>query len=570
MNGSSRPRRLHLLLLALLSSVLLPLALPNEFMGGAIRIIGLHPDESFFWGNAILGLVCLAPVFYAIAAAPTFGFASLLGVVFGGVSTALANYWLMFFQGYSFWTFGGPILGYIGLNALLFPFLRGLARVGNGRFRPFLLAFGWMVYEYFKSVGFFGYPWGLIAYPLGGFLPLIQVVDTTGIWGLSFLMALVNVLVAEYALSCPAFRSSFMLGPGHVSWRAMPFLRQAVFAVVLVACVLVYGLIRLSLPIPSTSTASLLLVQQNSDPWDEGNPNNNSLKVNLDLTGEGARASATPPDLAVWSESSVTSVYVENGRQLVPLKNDLAPGVRQAGVPVLFGGVVIVDRRKEQAMNASVLISPEGAVLDTYGKIHGVPFAETIPFFEFPAVQKFFRNVVGVWNPWVSGKRFTIYHIPLRAGGSLEFGTPICFEDAFSNLCRGYVTRGADMLVNITNDSWSKTWSSEIQHFAVARFRAVENRRVLVRSTNGGLSAVVGPWGEIRARMPFFERTWKKVDVPVFEAARITPYTRFGDWFAWAAILLIFVTLVLDVLPKKRAVPPQLMPGWDSLSGFTR
>jgi apolipoprotein N-acyltransferase len=567
MNGSPRAHRLRLMLLALLSSVLLPLALPNEFMGGAIRILGLRPDESFFWGNAILGLVCLAPVFYAIAVAPTFGFASLLGVVFGGVSTALANYWLMFFQGFSFWTYGGPIIGYAGFNALLFPFLRGLARVGGGRFRPFLLALGWMVYEYFKSVGFFGYPWGLIAYPLGSFLPLIQVVDTTGIWGLSFLMALVNGLVAEYALTGSVLEGPFAPRP---SWRTRPFTRQAAFAAVLVACALVYGLIRLALPIPSASTASLVLVQQNSDPWDEGNPNNNSLKVNLDLTMEGVRASATPPDLAVWSESSVTSVFVENGNQLVPPKNDLAPGVRQAGVPVLFGGVVIVDRLKQQAMNASVLASAEGAVLDTYGKIHGVPFAETIPFFEFPAVQKFFRNVVGVWNPWVSGTRFTIYHVPLRAGGSLAFGTPICFEDAFSDLCRGYITRGADMLVNITNDSWSKTWSSEIQHFAVARFRAVENRRVLVRSTNGGLSAVVVPWGEIRARMPFFEKTWRKVDVPVFEPARITPYTRFGDWFAWAAIILLFVALVLDVLPKKRAVPSQVSPGLDSLSGFTR
>ena len=561
MNGSYRLPRLRLMILALLSSLLLPLALPNEFMGGAIRILGLHPDQSFFWGNAILGLVCLAPVLYAISVAPTFGFASLLGLVFGGISTALSNYWLMFFQGYSFWTFGGPIIGYMGYNALLFPFLRGLARVGAGRFRPFLLALGWMVYEYFKSVGFFGYPWGLIAYPLGGFLPLIQIVDTTGIWGLSFLMTLVNALLAEYALQAPSLQ--------HPSWRAHAFVRQAAFAVVLVACVLGYGLIRLAIPIPSRSTASLLLVEQNSDPWDQGNPSNNSLKANLDLTAEGVRASATPPDLAVWSESSVTSVYVENGNQLVPPKNDLVPGVKQAGVPVLFGGVVIVDRRKEQAMNSSVLISPEGVVQDTYGKIHGVPFAETIPFFEFPAVQKFFRNVVGVWNPWVSGTKFTIYHVPLRAGGSLAFGTPICFEDAFASHCRSYITNGADMLVNITNDSWSKTWSSEIQHFAVARFRAVENRRVLVRSTNGGLSAVVGPWGEIRARMPFFEKTWKTVDVPVYRERGITPYTRFGDWFAWAAMILLLVALVLDVLPKKRAVPSQLLPRQDSLSGIT-
>ena len=136
---------------------------------------------------------------------PSFGFASLLGVVFGGVSTALSNFWLMFFQGFSVWTYGGTILGYVGFNALLFPFLRGFSRIG-GRFRPFLLASAWCVYEYFKSIGFLGYPWGLIAYPMGGFLPLVQFVDVTGVWGLSFLMALVNALVAEYAQPRTGFR----------------------------------------------------------------------------------------------------------------------------------------------------------------------------------------------------------------------------------------------------------------------------------------------------------------------------------------------------------------------------
>ena len=179
-------------------------------------------------------------------------------------------------------------------------------------------------------------------------------------------------------------------------------------------------------------------------------------------------------------------------------------------MPVLFGGVVIVDMDKQAYWNAAVLATKDGKVLDMYGKMHPVPFAESIPFYEVGAVRAFFRNVVGIWNPWVEGTRYTVFRVPLQDGGEMAFGVPICFEDAFADLCRQYLLRGADLLVNITNDSWSKTWSSEIQHFQVARFRAIENRRVLVRSTNGGVSAVVGPWGEIRVRMPFFERTWRR------------------------------------------------------------
>ncbi|MGA2377779.1 MAG: apolipoprotein N-acyltransferase [Spirochaetia bacterium] len=530
----------RLLLLTLLSSVLLPLALPNEFVGGAIKILGQKPDESFYWGNALLGLICIAPAFYAISRAPKFGFAARLGLVFGVVSTALSNFWLMFFQGFSVWTYGGTTLGYMGVNALVFPFLLGLSRLST-RCRPFLLAIGWTVYEYFKSIGFFGYPWGLVAYPVGNVLPLIQFVDITGVWGLSLLMAMINALIAEYALA----------------GRRLLFRRQGAFVVFLLACAFVYGVWRMATPIPAASKADVVLVQQNVDPWggENGKGTENSLDVNVNLTVEAVRSLPRRPDLAVWSESSVSSVGVNLDGTYSPPKNALVPGVQKGGVPVLFGGIVIIDLDKQAFWNAAVLASKDGAVLDTYGKMHPVPFAESIPFYEFEPVRLFFRNVVGIWNPWVIGTRYTVFKVPLAAGGTLSFGVPICFEDAFADLCRQFILRGADLLVNITNDSWSKTWSSEIQHFQVARFRAIENRRVLVRSTNGGVSAVVGPWGEIRTRIPFFERAWRDVDIPIYREASLTPYTRFGDWLPRALIALVLIVLILDVLPKKKRPP---------------
>lgn len=531
-------RKTWLILLVLLSSVLLPLALPSEFFGGAIKALGMRPDESFYWGNAVIGLICIAPVFYAVSLAPTFGFASLLGVIFGGVSTAFSSFWLMFFQNFSVWTYGGVIIGYIGYNSLLFPFLRGISRIST-RFRPFLLAMAWCVYEYFKSVGFLAYPWGLVAYPMGNFLPLIQFVDITGVWGLSFLMAFVNAIVAELALA---------------GGRPL-FIRQAGFLLVLLACALGYGAYRLSTPIPHESSASLLLVQQNLNPWDAGGGRDESLRINSELTLEAVRASPRKPDLAVWSESSVSTVYVTLDKKYYQQKNDLVPAIQKAGIPVLFGGVVVIDLQKEQAWNASILASPDGAVQDIYGKIHGVPFAENIPFWDLEGVRWFFRNVVGLWNPWVTGDRLTIFHVPLAAGGQMAFSTPICFEDAFSDLCRQYITHGADLLLNITNDSWSNTWSAEIQHFQAARFRAIEDRRVLVRSANGGVSGVVGPWGEIRAKMPFFERTWKLVDVPLYKEKTPTFYTRFGDWFPRLLIVLLFAVLVGNRLWKKKRLP---------------
>jgi apolipoprotein N-acyltransferase len=387
----------------------------------------------------------------------------------------------------------------------------------------------------------------LVPADIGGFLPLIQFVDVTGIWGLSFLMALVNALIAEAAL----------WGHGHAAGPLL-YARQAAFGAFLVACVLVYGVIRLAAPIPHDSTASLLLVQQNANPWEQGGAANvASFKANQDLTLRGLEATRPEPDLVVWSESSVTDVWVDASNRFNPPNNMLDPFFPKAGVPILFGGIYVKDYLKRQYMNAAILASADGKVVDTYGKMHPVPFAESIPFFEYEPVQRFFRNVIGVWNPWFMGSRYTIFTVPLRAGGKLSFGVPICFEDAFSYLDRGFVLRGADMLVNITNDSWSNTWSSEIQHFTVARFRAIENRRVLVRSTNGGVSGVVGPWGETWGRMPLFQAAWRAVKVPVYKEKTLTPYTRFGDWFprlvlALLLVVLAFNVLVVDVLPKKR------------------
>jgi apolipoprotein N-acyltransferase len=532
-----RRETVRLVLLTLLSSVLLPVALPNEFLGGAARFLGFTPDEGLYWGNAVLGIVCIAPVFVAIIRAPTFKAAAWLGVLFGGVSTALSSFWLIFFQGFTVWTYGGTILGYCGYNALLFPFLRGLSRLGP-RFRPFLVAIGWTVYEYFKSIGFLGYPWGLVAYPVGNVLPLIQFVDITGVWGLSLLMSTVNAVIAELILS---------------GWRPL-LRRQAAFVGVLVAGAFLYGAYRLASPIPSSSSADILMVQQNVDPWGGGvgKAAESSMDVNLNMTAAAVSSLPKKPDLAVWSESSVSSVGVNLDKTYYPPTNALVPGIQRGGVPVLFGGVVIVDMGKQAYWNAAVLADADGTVQDIYGKMHPVPFAESIPFYELAPVRLFFRNVVGIWNPWVTGTRHTVFRVPLASGGTLAFGVPICFEDAFADLDRQYLLDGADMLINITNDSWSKTWSSEIQHFQVARFRAIENRRVLIRSTNGGLSAVVGPWGEIRTRMPFFERTWRNVDVPVYKEPTLTPYTRFGDWLPQCLAALVLIALVMSVLPKKK------------------
>ena len=132
---------------------------------------------------------------------------------------------------------------------------------------------------------------------------------------------------------------------------------------------------------------------------------------------------------------------------------------------------------------------------------------------------------------WVPGAEATIFSLPLRSGGLLRFATPICFEDAFPDLNRRYVRAGADMLINLTNDAWSQTVSAETQHFVAAKLRAVENRRVLIRATNGGVTGAIDPWGRVIGDVaPLFTATSLRLQVPVYRPRTDTPYTRFGDY----------------------------------------
>ena len=125
-------------------------------------------------------------------------------------------------------------------------------------------------------------------------------------------------------------------------------------------------------------------------------------------------------------------------------------------------------------------------------------------------------------------------------GNDVRFAAPICFEDAFPTLCADLHNQKSNILINLTNDSWSKTASAEYQHFAVAYFRAIELRTPLVRSTNGGYTCVVDPVGNITASLPLFTTDALSVSVPIY------PYqpTFYAQWKDWLPALFLAIALI--------------------------
>jgi len=141
---------------------------------------------------------------------------------------------------------------------------------------------------------------------------------------------------------------------------------------------------------------------------------------------------------------------------------------------------------------------------------------------------------------YISGRGIVLFSVDAVDGGPWSFGVPICFEDAFPDVVRDFVAEGADVIVNITNDSWSMLKSAEWQHLAAARWRSVEYRIATLRATNGGVSCVIGSRGEILDILPLFEARSKVMRAPVYAERGATIMSVACDFFG-ASIALAFL-----------------------------
>jgi apolipoprotein N-acyltransferase len=377
-----------------------------------------------------------------------------------------------------------------------------------------LAPFLWVSLELARAYLFTGFPWDLLGYavrPTG----LEQIASVTAVYGLSFLAVGSSSLVALV-----------LLGP---RWA-----RAWAFALVwCVALIVMNRVFRPPPPGPTPEAAVLLqpdvpLKGSRLDdwiPWRNPKP----LEHLVEMSVAAARASGSStggPPLIVWPEDAAPFFFDRDPVFRVAMETM----ARNAGAYVIAGTVTFVGPGNAYPKNSAVVLDPEGRLLLQYDKIHLVPFGEYVPSWAFPGKTGKITSQVGDFVP---GTKVRV--ADTRQG---KIGVFICYEAIFPELVRRFVKAGAQVLVNISDDGWYGNSGAGFQHFQMARFRAIENHRFLLRDTNDGITAVIDPYGRVRQEIP---RHQAMVLAGKFRyVSGETLYTAHGDVFAWLAVVVAF------------------------------
>ncbi|HVE70746.1 MAG TPA: apolipoprotein N-acyltransferase [Thermoanaerobaculia bacterium] len=496
-------------LLALTSGALLAFAFPNVAIG---------------W----LAFVALAPLLIAVVRAGSGREAFLQGWI------ALTTAWLIMVP----WVvrvmshYGGlphtvgvllliAMALILGLYGGLFAWLVKRFRLGP-RFLPWLaIPLAWAAGEYARTYLLSGFPWNLIATALIDYPSFVQLDRFAGPYFLGALVVLPSVVIAWLVTQRVA-------GVGRVIVvGALGIIMLVWWGTGLVATKLI------ARP-RGAATVTAALLQPNIAQemrWDESNV----LRIYQQMIGMTIEAADRGAKIVVWPESTVPLSYTETHFY----RSEIEELSRRYDIDIILGSVATDPSKPNRLWNSAFLASG-GRTIGHYDKIRLVPFGEYVPLRRVLFFAEKLVRAVGEFE-------FGSNDFPL--GGKLKYGPAICYEIVYPQISRTQVKNGADVLVTITNDAWYDG-SAPAQHLWQARMRAVENDRYLLRSATTGISAFVDPTGQVQSWIPMGK---EGIIYAKFEPrTEKTPYVRFGDWFAWAAIAGVAFALFIA---RRRVTP---------------
>ncbi|MBI5886483.1 MAG: apolipoprotein N-acyltransferase [Deltaproteobacteria bacterium] len=493
-----------------------------------------------------LAWVALIPLLFSLEGARARdGF--IIGLVSGFVFFVADVYWVVnsmyYYGGVPLWIsvpvmclLAALLACYIGFFGLFVSAASGMPQTA----RLVAIPAAWTSLEFLRAHVFTGFPWSLLGYTLSDRLVLVQVVDITGIWGLSFLIVMVN---------CAAFLViDAFVSKGRRGRRFVP-ITGALVTAALVVIVVVYGMVRIAQVDNDAAAWRKLRVAATQGSIDQSKKWDAAFRAEtIDIYRELTRLAAQDgARLIVWPETAVPFFLGADKAETAAVTS----AAKDAGRYILTGSPAYTynpGTRQTRLYNSAWLIDPSGDMAGRYDKIHLVPYGEYVPMRRFlPFLTKLTAGI-GDFSEGPGP-----LPIGFEGGG---IGVLICYEAIFPEIAAAQVRNGAEILVNITNDAWFGRSSAPYQHMGMSAVRAVENRTWLVRSANTGISAFVDPAGRIVKKTALFEKAVITADVGLRSGPQ-TFYTRFTDVFAYLAMAL-FAGFVFALLRRKKARRPAL------------
>ena len=486
-------------------------------------------------------LLCLATSLLLVLSFPRFDFYYLAWVGFIplffaiGEATKRQAFWYSYLAGFVFfisvlyWLVHVTLAGLIILSlylsfyfAFFGYFFTGFKRrvPGSNILTIIFLSSIWVVLEFIRCHLMTGFPWVLLGYSQYLNSGLMQIADITGSPGISFLIIFVNLYL---------FYSVKLI----LAKDFRPLIKILFILLLVFAAVYGYGTYALN-KYSSEGEAALKvsLIQGNipqEDKW-ASIFRDRIKQTYFDLTRE---CTADDPDLIIWPETAYPDYFTREG---MPIFRPLLELARDVQKPILFGAVL---EEEGKYFNTAALIPSDLLQVIFYKKIHLVPFGEYLPLRKYlPFLEKFVP--IEDFDP---GKELVVFNIKNKEREIVSFSVLICFEDTLSDLARQFRVKGADFLVNITNDAWFKQTASPYQHMQASVFRAVENRVYVLRAANTGITCVIDTCGRVIKKAQddkgrdifvrgFISSTIKKQD-------ELSIYSRFGDVFVLVCGLYI-------------------------------
>ncbi|MBD0373025.1 MAG: apolipoprotein N-acyltransferase [Pyrinomonadaceae bacterium] len=506
-----------------------------------------------------LAWVALVPLLVAVAGRPEAARSFLLGWITATVFFFGSCYWLTYAMvryghipawiAYPLVVPGAMVVGiFPALCCLLLA--RLIVRRGTVAliFAPLL----WAALEWAR-LAVTGQLWNALGYSQAYVTPLIQSASWGGVYSVSFLIVAINSAIT-YALIKRTVRAvllSLLIAAfvGGVMLASNQYTKAFASTVSRPDAVAIAVQPNVPMePVEDLAETEALVERHRSlskealGVWERQGrlSNGDVVKIEGDRSQDGALASRQAiPRLVIWPESPMNFTYAND----TALREWIARFATENRVAVILNS--LEPAPAGGAYNSALMINEEGRKVSQYDKIRLLPFGEYVPLPRWLPGVNLVPVMVGDFTP---GADYPL----MQAGGGTRVGVFICFESAFPSISREFAGRGADVLINISNDGYLGPTPVMRQHLANTVFRAVENGRAVVRVTNTGISAYITPRGQVIGATEGFKpnaRVWPLNRANVGK----TFYTRYGDLFVSLCALLSLLMLATTIRKSRES-----------------